>query len=47
METRIQAVRICHRDIGMEFRIEKYAMLIIKLGNHTWQKEWTYETKKK
>ena len=32
LETLIHAVRICSQDIGMEFRIEKCAMLIIKSG---------------
>ena len=30
LETRIQAVRIYSQDIGMEFAIEKCAMLIMK-----------------
>ena len=30
LETLILTIRICSQDIGMEFRIEKYAMLIIK-----------------
>ena len=32
LETLIQAVRIYSRDTGMEFLIEKYAMLIMKNG---------------
>ena len=32
LENQIQAVRICTQDIGMEFGIEKWAMLIIKSG---------------
>ena len=32
-ETIIQAVRIYSEDIGMEFGIEKCAMLIMKSGN--------------
>ena len=32
METRIHAVRIYIQDIGMEFDIEKCAMLVIKSG---------------
>ena len=32
LETLIHAVRICSQDIGMEFCIEKYAMLIMKTG---------------
>ena len=30
METLIQTIRIFSQDIGMEFGIEKYAMLIMK-----------------
>ena len=32
LETLIHAVRICSQDIGMEFGIEKCAMLIMKSG---------------
>ena len=32
LETLIHAVRIYSRDIGMEFGIEKYAMLVMKSG---------------
>ena len=32
LETLIQTVRICSRDVGMEFGTEKYAMLILKSG---------------
>ena len=35
METLIQAVRIYSEDIGMEFGIEKYAMLKKKSGKMT------------
>ena len=33
LETLIHAVRIYSRDIGMEFGIEKYAMLVMKSGH--------------
>ena len=32
LETLIHAVRICSQDIGMEFSIEKCAMLVMKSG---------------
>ena len=32
LETLIQTVRICSQDIGMEFGIEKYAMLEMKIS---------------
>ena len=32
LETLIHAVRIYSQDIGMEFGIEKYAMLVMKSG---------------
>ena len=32
LETLIHAVRICSQDIGMEFGIEKCAMLVMKSG---------------
>ena len=32
LETLIHTVRIYSQDIGMEFGIEKYAMLVIKSG---------------
>ena len=32
LETLIHAVRICSQDIGIEFGIEKCAMLVIKSG---------------
>ena len=32
LETLIQTVRIYHHDIGMEFGIEKFTMLIMKSG---------------
>ena len=31
-ETLIHTIRICSQDIGMEFGIEKYAMLVMKSG---------------
>ena len=33
LETLILAVRIYSQDIGVEFGIEKYAMLVMKSGN--------------
>ena len=36
LETLIQAVRIYNEDIGMEFDIEKYAMLIMKIRKRHW-----------
>ena len=32
LETMVQTIRIYSQDIGMEFRIEKCAMLVIKKG---------------
>ena len=32
LETRIFTVRIYSQDIGMEFGIEKYALLVMKSG---------------
>ena len=32
LETLIQTVRVCSHDIGMEFGIEKGAMLVMKSG---------------
>ena len=46
-ETLIHAVRIYMQEIGMEFRIEKCAMLIMKIGQRPWQMEWNYQIKKK
>ena len=31
----------------MEFRIEKCAMFIKKMGNDTWRKDWNNQTRKK
>ena len=39
LETLIQAMRIHCDDIGMEFDIEKWAMLIMRVGNNTWRRE--------
>ena len=33
LETRRQAVKIYSQDIGMEFGIEKWDMIIMKTGN--------------
>ena len=38
LETLIHAVRIYNQDIGMEFGIEKCAMLVMKSG-----KRWNYQ----
>ena len=39
LETLIQTVRIYSQDIGMEFGIEKYAMLVIKSGKRPMKEE--------
>ena len=39
LETLIQAVRIYSQDIGMEFSIEKCAMLIMKSGKRQMAEE--------
>ena len=36
LETLIQSVKILGEDVGMEFTIEKYAMLIMKSGKRHW-----------
>ena len=42
LETLIYAVSIYNQDIGMEFSIEKCAMLV---ANEIWQTEWNYQFK--
>ena len=46
LETLIQTARIYCRDIGMEFAIEKCALLIMRKGKDTWRMEWNYQIKK-
>ena len=43
METLIHAVRIYSQDIGMEFGIEKSAMLAMKSGKRIWLRGWSYQ----
>ena len=45
LETMIRAVRIYSGDIGMEFGIEKCAMLVMKMVNDTWLMECSYQIK--
>ena len=42
LETIKHASRIYSQDIGMEFGIEKCAMLVMKSGNGIWLTEWNY-----
>ena len=44
LETLIHAVRIYSQDIGMEFNIEKYAMLVMKSEQTTY--DWRNGTTK-
>ena len=44
LETLIHAVRIYSQDIGMEFGIEKCAMLVMKSGKRQ-LREWNYQIK--
>ena len=43
LETLLYAVWICTQDKGMEFGIEKCAMLIMKSGNRHMTEEWNYQ----
>ena len=45
LETLIHTVGIYGQGIGMEFGIEKCAMLVMKSGKHTWQSEWSCQIK--
>ena len=45
LKTLIHAVRIYSQDIGMEFGIEKCAILIMKARNDTFSKGWNYHEK--
>ena len=43
LETLIRAVRIYSQDIGIEFGIEKCAMLVLKSGKRHMTEEWNYD----
>ena len=45
LETLIHTVRIYSRDIGMEFSIEKCAMLVMKSGKRHLTDGWNYQTR--
>ena len=47
LKTLIHTVRIYSQDIGMEFGIEKCAMLLMKSEKDTLQTEWNYQIKTK
>ena len=46
-ETLIHAIRIYSRDIGIEFGIEKCAMLVMKSGKSIWLTKWNYQIKRR
>ena len=42
-ETLIHTVRIYSQDIGMEFGIDKYVMLVMKSSKRHLTEEWNYQ----
>ena len=47
LETLIHAVRIYNQEIGMEFSIEKCAIIIWKAVNDTCRNQWNHQNREK